>query len=617
MGATFLGAALAISVCAQSAETVRLEQRSFYPKVREGWTSSRGYAAPVNMEAGWRTYDDFTFPSAETLSGFQWFGYFRDFDVPANNPVTPTVSQWTITIHADDDGRPGAALFSQTVPGADIQSQEVGLLDFLDLGQLSYRKFEITFATPFLAEAGHRYWISPQAHMPSHNPAFGWYGGVADRLEGHRIYTGNGMSWQAPEGFFETQGFPAEPVLGDRAMVFIGQPANDTDGDGIDDAWEEEHGLDPTRADGHEDPDDDGSDNFREFELQSDPNHPDTDRDGLRDGVETNDGHYVDAGRTGTSPLHADTDGDRLSDAQEVPGADPVSLNGVADTDPNQADTDADGYDDALELANGFDPRDPASLPAIQVMAGLQGGDLTDPKDDGSPANNQNYNAIFAASRGASFTGEGAFNVFDNRLGAFGDDGFGIEPTAFPWSDWVQADLDAPHVLTHFTLASESSFPNGSWDPHIWAIEGSNDGGQTWDVIFLRDNGAQSVWTGRSQVIRFDAGLHYPMPPAYRSFRFFNDRLEERWGLRLGELELFGQPHQCRITGVRRDQDGAIHLEWTSIPGVTYGIEESDDLLTWREMVPSCPSGGTQTTHVVGAFPEPVLGTRFFRVREQ
>jgi hypothetical protein len=56
---------------------------------------------------------------------------------------------------------------------------------------------------------------------------------------------------------------------------------------------------------------------------------PDDDGDGLDDAVETGTGVYVSAGDTGT--------------------------------DPNLADTDGDGIDDGDEVANGFDPNDPAS----------------------------------------------------------------------------------------------------------------------------------------------------------------------------------------------------------------------------------------------------------------
>lgn len=72
----------------------------------------------------------------------------------------------------------------------------------------------------------------------------------------------------------------------------------DSDGDGLPDQWEIDHGLDPNDPnDAAEDPDEDGLDNLDEHKYKTDPNDPDTDGDGYTDGEE------VDAG---TDPLRAD-----------------------------------------------------------------------------------------------------------------------------------------------------------------------------------------------------------------------------------------------------------------------------------------------------------------------
>ena len=61
----------------------------------------------------------------------------------------------------------------------------------------------------------------------------------------------------------------------------------DTDGDGMPDAWEEQHGLNPASPEDAEfDPDHDGLTNREEFLLGTDPNDGDTDGDGLTDGQE-------------------------------------------------------------------------------------------------------------------------------------------------------------------------------------------------------------------------------------------------------------------------------------------------------------------------------------------
>ena len=111
--------------------------------------------------------------------------------------------------------------------------------------------------------------------------------------------------------------------------------------------------------------------------------------------------------------------------------------------------------------------------------------------------------------------------------------------------------------------------------------------------------------------------MHFATPPAYKRIRFFNDRPLESWRLQLGELEFFGIPHQTSITSIRRNDDGSIKLEWDSIPGVSYAIDGSGDLLNWREMVSSLPSGGAKTAHVFGASSQADAASGFFRVRER
>jgi len=73
-----------------------------------------------------------------------------------------------------------------------------------------------------------------------------------------------------------------------RIQLFDYDLANvDSDGDGIPDWWELEHGLNPyDPSDALLDFDGDGLSNLREYGLGTDPNNPDTDGDGLSDGFE-------------------------------------------------------------------------------------------------------------------------------------------------------------------------------------------------------------------------------------------------------------------------------------------------------------------------------------------
>jgi hypothetical protein len=95
----------------------------------------------------------------------------------------------------------------------------------------------------------------------------------------------------------------------------------DSDGDGMPDIWEDQHGLVRTIDDSGMDPDRDMLSNLEEYEH-------------------------------GTDPLNSDTDGDGLPDDWELLyGFDPVS------NDDSEADPDADGYSNLDEYLRSTDPR--------------------------------------------------------------------------------------------------------------------------------------------------------------------------------------------------------------------------------------------------------------------
>jgi len=114
----------------------------------------------------------------------------------------------------------------------------------------------------------------------------------------------------------------------------------DADASGIPDWYEMKYALEPgSAALAATDSDGDGLTNLQEYQHGTDPHKWDTDGDGLSDGQEV---------ALGTDPLNADTDGDGLSDGAEVNAAIP--------TNPKLADTDGDGVSDRDELARGTDP---------------------------------------------------------------------------------------------------------------------------------------------------------------------------------------------------------------------------------------------------------------------
>ncbi len=110
------------------------------------------------------------------------------------------------------------------------------------------------------------------------------------------------------------------------------------------------------------DPDGDGLTNAEEFDRATNPQVADTDGDGLKDGVETNTGIYVDESDTGTDPVRADTDGDGLLDSVENNSGTFVDLSRTG-TSPFNPDTDGDGFPDGVEALLGSNPLDEEEVP--------------------------------------------------------------------------------------------------------------------------------------------------------------------------------------------------------------------------------------------------------------
>lgn len=178
------------------------------------------------------------------------------------------------------------------------------------------------------------------------------------------------------------------------------QGQQDSDGDGLTNAEEENLQTDPFNPDS----DGDGITDGDEVQLyNTNPLLPDSDEDGLTDGEELL-GYQTD-------PLNPDTDGDRLDDGTEIElGTNPLvadtDQDGVLDgeevlqgTDPVNPDSDSDGLLDGQELASCTDPLNPDT----DADGTVDGRDL-DPCDANNPALTANAGAVLTQTAAAIVT---------------------------------------------------------------------------------------------------------------------------------------------------------------------------------------------------------------------
>jgi len=137
-------------------------------------------------------------------------------------------------------------------------------------------------------------------------------------------------------------------------------------GDGLTNLEEYHIGTDPTNADTDGDTLEDGAEVAGAgLRPPTDPTDSDTDKDRLDDGVETNTGTYVSATDTGTDPTVTDSDGDGLGDGVETNTGTFVSATDTG-TNPTVTDSDGDGAEDWYEVAASFtDPTEPSDKPVI------------------------------------------------------------------------------------------------------------------------------------------------------------------------------------------------------------------------------------------------------------
>lgn len=214
----WLRPALLLSVLLLSACSVGWAQPVIYQQppvyVPPNGNVGLSFTSIYNAAAGgFLVYDNFIPTTTAPIGAVRWFGFYWDYAVPANNPVGPSTTSWTITFYADNAGAPGASLGSASLPAASVTTTQIGTALF-GRDTVNVYRMDVPLPAPVPVTAGTKYWISIQSvQTAGPSPLFSWIegtGGDAVSLQ-QAILPGG-----APAG-------PPATVTGDRAFTLFAQ----------------------------------------------------------------------------------------------------------------------------------------------------------------------------------------------------------------------------------------------------------------------------------------------------------------------------------------------------------------------------------------------------------
>jgi len=283
---------------------------------------------------------------------------------------TPTTGSGNLVTDMTSGPAYGAAFFSGTTDDGDLD----GLLDAhsytaANPGEVTLTINNLTpgstYQVQLIAVADNRGCCAGRTYEPD-DGAGNYTTGIAMNRGGFLSVLGTFVANDASQTikWRSLGGGGANSDPGFSGLVVLELPVSeDSDNDGLFDAWETLYNLNPNDndsdndsiLDGDEDQDLDGLTNLEEQTARTNPENDDTDEDGYLDGVETGGGDWTDATNTGTNPLVRDSDGDGLFDGVENPDLPFVDKNQTG-SDPNLSDTDSDDLPDNLEVTLGLNP---------------------------------------------------------------------------------------------------------------------------------------------------------------------------------------------------------------------------------------------------------------------
>ncbi|MFT4548727.1 MAG: hypothetical protein ACI9MB_002680 [Verrucomicrobiales bacterium] len=431
----------------------------------------------------------------------------------------------------------------------------------------------------------------------------------------------------------------------------------DSDGDGLPDAWEDSNGL--GKDDNGEnpnnngvagnpdngasgDPDGDGLNNLGELTNNGDPNDTDTDDDtlldndevlgagerpptkvfladsdddGLDDLVETNTGTFVNATDTGSDPTVRDTDGDTINDGDEVAGN-----NGSGFTsNPNLVDTDSDGVDDNVEVVAGTDPEDPGAFPTEFFIG--DAAPLASAVTDLGAVDSANVGDVTYALQGSPYTNSsGGPEMFEIARVNFWADGAGdVTPFLTLYNGLGVAPAANYTILAigDVITATPGEVNNSDFTVGGQPASITLESGQTMLAGFHQTAGVVPF----GQPADADADfLATGQTIGAAGSPFFEDA---NWStlIRTYAFNIALEPSSS-VSFAIVDIDLNLALStatvtWNSSPGVIYAIWASPDLISWRELSDNemGVEGQTTTSYTETPLPADTGTRRYYQIR--
>ncbi len=437
---------------------------------------------------------------------------------------------------------------------------------------------------------------------------------------------------------------------------------DDTDGDGLTDAWERIYfPVDLTKLATGGDYDKDGLLDQLELTATTSPVNPDSDEDGLKDGAEIT---------AGTNPKNSDTDADGLKDGVETGTGTFTSATNTG-TKPLDDDTDLDLFPDGLEVLAGSDPTKPASVPIPPGVTTLLAWWPFNTNDASGNAVDQ------VAARNGVLTNDPQYTESGGgRSGQPGDLALTFTPGQYvevpqAWFLSLAAPGDAITIAfwqklnssvassTFWGFSPSSGGARGiqahvPWDNNniyfdhsgccageqrLNGIAGETDFTQWHHFAFVKNGTEKEVWVdGELQLSgsgaaplpvdfnRLDIGGGTPaiasIDGALDDFAVYAGGLTET---QIKALASGGAPNAIlnsvptsdafSITAIVRNPNGSMTLTWKSEPGVLYSVEASANLKNWNPLmsqIPAAAQGGLTTTTLTTVPAAPA----FLRVRK-